>query len=340
MKKRAFCVAVALLAGCAAPPFALRQAQGDVAQGRLAQDRLAQVDGSQQISTSGDRLWTNGACQFRPFSGLCIFSYPRGRYITWLEFYGGGGPAYDLCADKHGHVFVLEGGADSGGFGILVYGTDGRGFRVLNDQENRWAGGCAADAKTGDLAVANVAQSGQRGNLVIFSQARGLPKPYTISNLFSYDYCAYDASGDLFVDGTDKDGTFVLDERVAGERNFTAVTLDRRVRVAGPVQWDGRNLALGYADDQGASIYRVNVRGSEGRVIATTRLLGPGSTHVSVGPFWIQGDRIVASYFKDAHSYPIGVWKYPDGGQLMRTIHRGGNAHGQRTVTVGVGQSR
>src|SRR5271165_2027285 len=89
------CVA-ALLAGCGGsePPISTPgvMPQSDVSELRENADSYSMLR-----STSGDRLWTNN-CAFRPFTGICIFSYPAGKYLGWIEDYADGVPD-DMCAD-------------------------------------------------------------------------------------------------------------------------------------------------------------------------------------------------------------------------------------------------
>ena len=82
------------------------------------------------------------------------------------------------------------------------------------------------------------------GNVVIFSHARGTPKTYRAPNLFDYAFCGYDDAGNLYVDGTNKSGAFELDERAVGSEHFGSIALDRTIRKAGPIQWDGGLLFL------------------------------------------------------------------------------------------------
>ncbi|MGB6521004.1 MAG: hypothetical protein WBE83_04465 [Candidatus Cybelea sp.] len=320
------CVAATLLAGCggAQPPGAMPQSNAP-------QERPAAGRNSSHGPANGDQLWADG-CVSRPFTGICTFSYPAGKYLGWLEDYSGGAP-YNMCADRLGHVFVISG--DGSGFSVLVYDQDGRGPRVLRDRPNTWPSGCAVDPKTEDLAVANTAQEKRSGNVVIFSHARGTPKTYRAPNLFDYAFCGYDDAGNLYVDGTNKSGAFELDERAVGSEHFGSIALDRTIRKAGPIQWDGHHLAVGYGDKYGAAVLRVDITGSEGNVMGVTRLRGPGQAHTRLGPFWIAGRTIIASY-GDVHGNPIGFWKYPEGGEPFRIIRHGSNEVSQRAVTVSV----
>ena len=125
------------------------------------------------------------------------------------------------------------------------------------------------------------------------------------------------------------------DKRAAGSEHFDSISLDRTIRKVGPVQWDGRHLAIGYGDNYDAAVLRVNITGSEGNVMGVTRLRGPGQAHARLGPFWIAHRTIIASY-GDVHGNPIGFWKYPEGGEPFRIIRHGSHEVSQRAVTVSV----
>lgn len=280
-------------------------------------------------------LWANSACGYRPFDGACIYSYPAGKYLEWVEFYDGGGPMGNLCADHHGRIYSIE-SSDSSGFWILVYGGDGSGPRVIDDRPNAAPNACAVDPKTGDLAVANLARGKTIGNVAVFFRAQGEPKVYFAPHLFNYANCTYDDSGDLYVDGTDRSGAFRLVEHVAGMKGFKRITLDKSVRTAGTLQWDGNDLAI--ADERGTSILRVSIEGNTGHVLGVTLLRGPGGSAVRIGPFWLEGATIVASY-GDRAGYPIGYWKYPQGGEPFKLIRHGENEYaGPRAVAIATEQ--
>jgi hypothetical protein len=276
-------------------------------------------------------LWANAGCGRRPFTGICILAYPSGTYIGWIEYYAGAA-AYDMCSDSHGHVFVLEGGSGSS-FLILKYGQDGSGPQVLDDVRGSWAGGCATDPTTGNLAVANTGLDKTPANLAVFVHARGSPKVYRASNLVSYAFCGYDDAGNLYVDGIGKDGEFRLDELAAGTSKFVSVTLNKKIVRAGPVEWDGKRLALGYGDSDGVVIYEVSLTGSDGKIVGSTHLFGPKHTRVTAGLFSLQGGVLVASY-GTRRGIPVGLWKYPAGGEPIRTLRRGDKVFEKRTVTV------
>ena len=55
---------------------------------------------------------------------------------------------------------------------------------------------CAIDLLNGDLAVANYAD-----NVSVFPHASGNPVVYTAPDFYNMQFCSYDASGNLYLDG-------------------------------------------------------------------------------------------------------------------------------------------
>src|SRR5262249_10016849 len=43
-----------------------------------------------------DFLYVNAGCGIPPASGICIFTFPHGKYVGWIEHYTGSAP-YGLC---------------------------------------------------------------------------------------------------------------------------------------------------------------------------------------------------------------------------------------------------
>ena len=74
-------------------------------------------------------------------------------------------------------------------------------------------------------------------DVAIYLHAKGEPKRYVDSAIASYYYCSYDASGDLFLDGTDSDGGFRFAELPKDATKFTNISLE--VKIESPAAWSG-----------------------------------------------------------------------------------------------------
>jgi hypothetical protein len=228
-----------------------------------------------------------------------------------------------MCADQRGHVFMI--GTDSAyNPAILEYSQGGsQPFKVLKIGHDGPSVGCGVDPTTEDLAVADRATGTTPGGVTVFLHARGTPIDYRVANLFNARFCGYDASGDLFVDGRDRNGKLHLDERVKGGRDFTSITLDKKLQAPGPIEWDGRHLAVGYGELNGSTIYRIAISGSRGNVVGVTHLVDPKPLFKTIGPFWIIGNTVVATYAAP-DGFMLGVWKYPQGGLPITIVRKGG----------------
>ncbi len=311
-------VAVALLTGCG----------GSSSPGSVPATAIATTSGS---SSNGDVLWVSSACGVKIITGICQFSYPSLEYTDWLEYYYG---VYGMCADRRGHVFMV--GLDSASDVAIMEFSQGGSvpFKVLGIGNNEPSGGCGVEGTSEDLAVADSATGTTPGGVSVYSHARGNPIDYRVANLFNARFCGYDALGDLFVDGHDRKGAIHLDERVKGSHDFTSITLDKKLGAPGPIEWDGQHLAVGYGDGNGSMIYRVAVSGSDGKVVGITHLIDPKPLFKKIGPFWIEGNTVVATYAAP-DGFMLGVWKYPQGGLPIKFTRKGGvKVYSTRYLTI------
>jgi hypothetical protein len=241
---------------------------------------------------------------------VSIFSYPRGKPEGTLT---GFAAPHGLCVDKSGDVFVTSLGSGQ----IFEFAHGGtKPIAVLNDK-NYSPNGCSVDPVTGDLAVANItpARSGGGGSVSIFKQARGKPKIYTISSLFFYYFCGYDANGNLFVDGTNYHIVFGLAELPAGGTTLIPIGINQSIRYPGGVQWDGTHLAIGdqYYLSGPSVVYEFSISGTEASRVGTTQL----SDSCDVLQFWVDGKRLIAP--DDCSPY-VKYFAYPAGGDSTKSI--------------------
>lgn len=283
---------------------------------------------------SGDFLFVNAGCGVPPDSGICIFTYPAGVYVGWIDHYEGT-RAQALCSDALGNVYVTSVITRGYAGAVLKYGHAGNGPLAILDDGRYQPGGCAVDPGSGDLAVANVSHGKMAGSVALYTAAQGRPAFHRMQGIFSYDFCGYDDGGNLYVTGMSKNGATVLAVLLKGKHAFAKVSLDKPLATPGPVQWDGKHLAIGYGDLKHSLVYRVQVTGSQGRVVATTQVSVPHDVKAAMGPFWIEDKRIIAT-FKATDSYPVGIWRYPQGGSPKSVIRHGRRVNGQGTATVSV----
>ncbi len=152
--------------------------------------------------------------------------------------------------------------------------------------------------------------NGHPGNVAIYSGAKGTPTHYTAPGFFTYDWCAYDGSGNLYIDGSG------LAEMPYATQTLNAIALD--VTGAG-IHWDGQNLAM--LDPTNKQLYRIAISGSAGTVVGTVKFSG---LFKALGDdFALSGDNVVVSFSgRKPFFSKIGLWKYPKGGRLQRSIHQ------------------
>jgi len=285
---------IALLWGCSALPF-------DFAQGRLAQDDMPP---SAPSATSGDLLYVanKGASE-----GVSVLTFPQGTLVATIKQIGS---VRGICSDTSGNVWMTTSNSGSDPFHIYKFRHGGtKPVEVLNT--HRYTYGCAVDPTTGNLAVISYGGS-EDGVVDIWRGAhKGKPAVYYIG--IPPSACAYDFSGNLFVDGAGGAGA-ALTELVKGAKRFTSISLRNNAGwTVGSVQWDGTYVTLGVGTISGSSsIYRVQLSGERGKVVKPVHL-----QHLASWPhFVIVYGEIVATQ-RGSAGRRIGLYKYPGGGKTL-----------------------
>lgn len=280
------------------------------------------ISGSQAKSwmvpqaASGDLLYISYyAAQF-----VGVFAYPSLKPVGTLTNIGA---TLGLCTDAAGDVFVGSGGE------IREYAHGGTSPIATLSYGNLDAWACSVDPTTGNLAVVStVAPSGWHGDVAIYKGARGSPKAYRNRAFKTYFGCGYDASGNLFVMGFGKNGSYpnLFAELPRGGTALKIVTLSHTPENEGDVQWDGRYLAVSSPPEN--AIFQFQIKGSLGKEVGSTTL---GSADSSVEQFSFptifrsrgQVTQVIGTAFN------IGtfmVWNYPAGGYPTKILNQGGDA--------------
>jgi hypothetical protein len=166
------------------------------------------------------------------------------------------------------------------------------------------------------------------GNVAVFENARGTPRIYKDQDIRP-QFCGYDASGNLYVDGSTIGSASEFTELRKNSHAFTNIAVDVNLRLEEAVQWDGRYITVAKMPSRSgkARIYRLQISGSSGTVVGTTKLLSP-TMHFD-GQSWIQGNTVVQIYGR--HYSRLGVWPYPRGRLPTNTQDVGAYLYG---VTV------
>jgi|HubBroStandDraft_6_1064221.scaffolds.fasta_scaffold88802_1 hypothetical protein len=298
----ALCLGVVFLASCAgmqgAPPGAAR----------ASPSKSQATTGS-----SSDLLYVSD------LSAVYVFSYPQGQLVESITNIGQ--PA-GLCSDSEGDVFV----ANQTGNEVLEFAHGGTTpISTLRDG-GYTPSSCAIDPVSGNLAVANAAQSPSKpGSLAIYQDARGDPTFLTAPNVYDFRFCAYDPEGNLLTDGYGP--TFGLAGMHEGSNALTAVTLRSHlppITRAGSLQWDGKYFSLvsPFKRYGPLLVYRVHQREQMARVVGKLLLHNSHGHHNSFSDieYWIQSkviigqngpNRGVAFWHYSRNEKPFEVLKHP-----------------------------
>ena len=281
--------AVAMLAGCAA-------SQGQT----LGLGAMPRGNGAS--ATNQDLLYVADFGTNKVY----IYSYPRPQLVGTLTGFNG---PWAECVDKNGNVWITNFVGQS----IVEYAHGGATpIKTLADAKG-YPAACSVDRVTGDLAVANAyARRSRSGNVLIFEDASSTPTEYTSPGLYYYDSAGFDAHGDLFVDGTTRNGRFGLVELGRPRKNFKTITLNKQVSFPIGVEWRDAYLAIGGAGSGSSAhsnVLQVKVTHGSGTILDHTKLAG------NIGAFVVQNSTLVAS--EDAG---LVFFRYPKGGSPIKRI--------------------
>ncbi len=278
-----------------------------------------------RVSPSANHTWMAREAQGQDLLYISdgyvyVFTYPQAYSIGFLtEPHNPQG----ACVDAAGDVFITAEVSGSYPYKGTIYEyAHGRSkpLALLGDGYSS-PRGCSVDPTTGNVGVTNYCagkvSSQCRGDVAIYSHARGRPKRYVDSDIANYYYCSYDGSGNLFLDGTDSGGSFRFAELPKGATQFTNISLNVKIGKPGGVEWDGHYVAVG---NQGNKIYRID--GAGGKAEGTISVSGPQKLGpLEIQQFWIQGS-IVIGPFSSGYGGPgfVGFWHYPGGGKPVRNL--------------------
>ena len=233
----------------------------------------------------------------------------------------------DLCSDTADNVFVTSADSPSSGY-IYEYAHGGSiPIGTLSDPFG-WPHSCSVDPVTGNLAVVDYDDGGI--NIAIYQGAAGNPTYYTDPYLSYYSFCAYDAKGDLFVDGINSNSQAQLVEMPYGSKTFSNITLNRAIKYLGPLQSLGGHYLAAAAEHVG--IYEVKISGESGAVGRLTKAAG-------LRQQWtIDAGTLISPYGRRGSD--VAFWKYPKGGKAFSVLSGFGPGYSLSGVTVSVAPSQ
>lgn len=249
-----------------------------------------------------------------------VLTYPGGKPVGAL----GIAQPQGMCSDTKGNVWISSTSANS----LLEFAHGGTQPITTLTLQNEAIVGCAVDPSTGTLAVDSFCRISYNvcvssGSVFIYQNTKSYPTQYGVLKAFNVYFCGYDGKSNLFVDANNSlEGTTVLGELPKGGKAISSISLDREVYNPGAVQWDGKYLAVGdqtAGNEITSAVYRFKITGSKGVYVGTTSLHGTDDD----AQFWIQGKTIVAPNLGVGEPSSVLLYKYPAGGNPMRTIGSG-----------------
>jgi hypothetical protein len=222
------------------------------------------------------------------------------------------------CSDNKGNVWVTDTNAQT------IYELSHRGLleNALSDSSG-FPDACAWDATTGNLAVMSLfGTDGVSGAVLVYPPGSSTPAEYSNPKQYYYNFGGYDGTGDLFFDGRDQSGNFILSELAKGASTAKTIPLTGgTVYFPGMVQWDRTKGDLIVGDQScGGSyvscVYLIKVGSKGGTIVGTIQLKGYTGSPVCDLVQGVQFGKQIAGSDNDFCGYTPSttyVWAYPGG---------------------------
>ncbi len=245
-----------------------------------------------------------------------IYSFPALKVIGTIT---GFTQPQGECSDTKGNVWVTDTSVQT------IYELDhhGRLENELTDTQG-YPVGCAWDATTGNLAVMNIFAAGSSsGGVIVYLDATRAPSLYQNSNQYFYNFGGYDTSGNLFFDGRDANGNFMLSELPKGAKSAHTVKLTGgTIYFPGMVQWVStkHDLIVGdqsCGDVYTSCLYSVAIPKSGGVITGRINLKNSSGGQICDLVQGVKYNTMIAgSDFNFCGSEPSTTyqWPYPGGG--------------------------
>jgi hypothetical protein len=267
-----------------------------------------------------------------------VYDYKTLKSVGMLSVAGAYGGE---CVDAKGDVYITQFGEAS----VIEYAHGGK-EPLRSFTTDGYTEGCSVN-RDGDVAVGNFESlSFGQGDVQVFPHSGGSPRRYTSSDCYEMSTPGYDNKGNLFVEATDGDQTFVC-ELPAGGSSLRTVQISQPIVSPGSVMWDGKYLALtdpGYQQSNHTAIMQATESASgDLTVVGVTLLNGncDGSLSATGEPFIVgtrntpvndtQGKSVVGINLWCNHFGMMGtnIWPYPTGGAPTAELPSGYDSVGQ-----------
>ncbi|MFY9739477.1 MAG: hypothetical protein WAK11_10560 [Candidatus Cybelea sp.] len=260
------------------------------------------------------------SCCAKYSADVFVFSYPSGKPVGELGVTAD--TMFGLCSDEQGDVFVTGFNTYTTGGSSYVYEYRHGGTKpIAKLLDPLAADACSVDPVTGNLAVAGWTGN-QAASLVIYSQTggkyTGSYTPYYDSAIRWVRWCAYDTSGNLYLDGENGSGLVRL--AVLHDGEFSAIDLNRSDFAPYSLQWadDGDLVIAGYEGTIGPeTLLEVQMDGTKATIVGTTILKDAGHKWGDDSQISIKGLRIVGGGYPGDH---LMAWRLHKGGHPDQRI--------------------
>ena len=222
-----------------------------------------------------------------------------------------------ITSDGKGNLYV----ADTADNDIKIYAPPYKHApKVLNDP-GQYPTDVSALDDGAFLAVTNIiSASGGPGSVTLYK--KGHTGPTISSSDFARMYfCAFDAKGNLYVDGEDASGNFVIGEiphLTTGGKKLKTLSYNATIGFPGGIAvTTGGKIAI--LDQEADAIYTFNppVKGSLGSPIATTPLDGASGPATFA---FTQSNKDLWTIDAGADSAAVDEFAYPAGGNPVKTV--------------------
>lgn len=266
---------------------------------------------SASAATAKSLLYVSDAGTF----DVLVYDYPSLKPMGRIT---GFGRPQGECTDAGGDVWITNTLAQN----ILEFPHAGTSAIADLLDPTGYPVGCAIDPKTGNLAVTNIADLSGSGGVLVYKHAQGTPRGYASTAQPQCFFAAYDATGNLFVSGSTKRGSYRLTELRKNANSLTLLTVDGgTIYYPGTVAWQGSTLVLGDQQCLGKSascLYQASVSGKSVHITGSISLGGA----CDVAQAWVGSKRLAAGdydYCGKGHS-SVDTWPYPAGGDPTKRV--------------------
>lgn len=222
------------------------------------------------------------------------------------------------CSDNKGNVWVTDTNVKT----VYEISHHGKLENKLIISQG-YPDGCAWDSTTGNLAVMLLfGESGASGAVLVYRKGSGSPTQYTNSKQYYYNFGSYH-HGDLFFDGRDASGNFVLSELAKTAKTAKTIPISGgTIYFPGMVEWDSsaNDLIVGdqaCGNTYSTCLYAVDIAAKAGTITGTTSLQNYSGGQVCD---LVQGVEVNAQIagsdnnFCSSSPSTTYLWPYPAGG--------------------------